>query len=43
MLKHRRATVDDVSLLTQMNRQLVEDEGHRNRFKHLSWLEQRML
>ncbi|MCJ7608683.1 GNAT family N-acetyltransferase [Candidatus Bathyarchaeota archaeon] len=25
-----------------MNRELIEDEGHRNRFKPISWLEQRM-
>jgi len=42
MLKHRTATLDDVSLLTWMNRELFEDEGHRNRFKPISWLEHQM-
>ncbi|MCJ7610125.1 GNAT family N-acetyltransferase [Candidatus Bathyarchaeota archaeon] len=42
MLKYRATTLDDVHLLTWMNRELFEDEGHRNRFKPVSWLEQQM-
>jgi GNAT superfamily N-acetyltransferase len=30
LLKHRTATLDDVSLLASLNRQLIEDEDHRN-------------
>jgi GNAT superfamily N-acetyltransferase len=41
-LKHRIATLEDVRLLAQMNRRLVEDESHRNRFRSDSWLEMRM-
>jgi GNAT superfamily N-acetyltransferase len=41
-LKHRIATLEDVRLLAQMNRRLVEDESHRNRFQSDSWLEMRM-
>jgi ribosomal protein S18 acetylase RimI-like enzyme len=32
----------DVPLLARLNRQLVEDEGHRNRLQTDSWLEKRM-
>jgi ribosomal protein S18 acetylase RimI-like enzyme len=42
MMRYRFATLDDVSLLTRMNRQLVEDEQHRNRFKPDAWFEKRM-
>lgn len=41
-MKHRFAMLKDVPLLVQMNRQLVEDEGHRNRLQSDSWLEKRM-
>lgn len=41
-MKHRMATLEDVPLLGQMNRQLVEDERHRNQFKSDAWLEERM-
>ncbi|MCI0477814.1 MAG: GNAT family N-acetyltransferase [Anaerolineales bacterium] len=41
-MKHRFATLDDVQLLTRMNRHLVEDEQHRNRFKPDAWFEDRM-
>jgi GNAT superfamily N-acetyltransferase len=41
-LSHRKATIDDVPLLAQMNRELTEDEGHRNRFRALSWFAKRM-
>ena len=42
MLNHRFATLDDVPTLASMNRQLVQDEQHRNRFKSDAWLEERM-
>jgi ribosomal protein S18 acetylase RimI-like enzyme len=42
MIKHRIATLDDVPMLARMNRQLVEDEKHRNRLKSDAWLEDRM-
>jgi ribosomal protein S18 acetylase RimI-like enzyme len=42
MLHYRLATLDDVPTLARMNRQLVEDENHRNRFKPDSWFEDRM-
>lgn len=29
-LQYRSATVDDVPLLARLNRELIEDEGHRN-------------
>ena len=38
----RLATIDDVPLLARMNRELVEDEQHRNRFRSDAWLEKRM-
>jgi ribosomal protein S18 acetylase RimI-like enzyme len=41
-LKHRFAALADVPLLARMNRRLVEDEGHRNRFQSDAWLEERM-
>jgi len=40
-LKFRIAAEGDVPWLTEMNRQLIRDEGHRNRMS-LSELEQRM-
>ena len=41
-MENRIATLDDIPLLAKMNRQLVEDENHRNRFKSDVWLEERM-
>ena len=41
-MRYHFATLDDVGLLARMNRQLVEDEGHRNRFKTDVWFEERM-
>ena len=41
-MRYRFATLDDVPLLTKMNRHLVEDEQHRNRLKPDSWFEERM-
>ncbi len=41
-MQYRIATLADVPTLSAMNRQLIEDEGHRNRFKSDAWLEQRM-
>jgi ribosomal protein S18 acetylase RimI-like enzyme len=41
-LKFRLAKMADVPLLAGMNRQLVEDERHRNRFKSDQWFEERM-
>jgi ribosomal protein S18 acetylase RimI-like enzyme len=41
-MEYRFATLDDVPTLSRMNRQLVEDEGHRNRTKPDAWFEERM-
>ena len=41
-MKYRFAAVEDVPLLARMNRQLAEDEGHRNRIHTESWFEDRM-
>ena len=41
-MKCRFATLDDVPMLAKMNRTLVEDEQHRNRFKPDAWFEERM-
>ena len=41
-MRYRIATIDDLSLLTRMNRKLVEDEQHRNRFMTMPELEGRM-
>jgi ribosomal protein S18 acetylase RimI-like enzyme len=41
-MKHRFAMLKDAPLLARMNRQLVEDECHRNRLQSDSWLEKRM-
>jgi ribosomal protein S18 acetylase RimI-like enzyme len=30
-LQYRMATAEDIALLARLNRQLIEDEGHRNR------------
>lgn len=37
-MRYRFATLDDVPILARMNRQLVEDEGHRNRFKMIRFI-----
>jgi ribosomal protein S18 acetylase RimI-like enzyme len=42
MMKFRHATLNDCPLLAEMNHQLLEDEGHRNRFMTLPQLEERM-
>lgn len=41
-MEYRCATPEDVPLLAAMNRQLVEDEQHRNRFQSDAWFEERM-
>ncbi len=41
-MRYRIATLDDVAMLSAMNRQLVEDEGHRNRSKSDAWFAARM-
>jgi ribosomal protein S18 acetylase RimI-like enzyme len=41
-VKYHFATLDDIPLLAKMNRQLVEDEQHRNRFKPEVWFAERM-
>ncbi len=41
-MQYRIATWDDVPILSAMNRQLVEDEGHRNRSKSDDWFAERM-
>ena len=41
-MKHRFAMLKDVPMLARMNRQLVDDEGHRNRMQTDAWLEKRM-
>ena len=41
-MKWRFATLDDVPILVRMNRQLTEDEQHRNRFKSEAWFKKRM-
>jgi len=40
-MTHRQATIDDSALLAKFNRQLIEDEGHRNRMT-VPELERRM-
>lgn len=40
--QYRFATLDDVPLLARMNRELAEDERHRNRSRPLVWFEERM-
>lgn len=41
-MKYRIATLDDCLLLAGMNLELLQDERHRNRFKTLPQLEERM-
>ena len=38
----RSATLNDCPILAELNHQLLEDEGHRNRFMQLPHLEERM-
>lgn len=40
-MNHRAATIDDSRVLAELNRQLILDEGHRNRMS-VPELEQRM-
>jgi hypothetical protein len=40
-LNYRRATLNDCSLLAELNHQLIRDEGHRNKMT-VPELEQRM-
>lgn len=41
-MQYRIATIDDLSLLTEMNQKLVQDERHRHRFWSMSKLKERM-
>ena len=41
-MKHRLATMNDIPILAKMNRELTEDENHRNRFQTDAWFQQRM-
>src|SRR5262245_30049545 len=41
MLTFRHAALEDAGLLAELNRQLIQDEGHRNRMT-LPQLEERM-
>lgn len=41
-MHYRIATLEDVPTLLALNRQLVEDTGHRNRIKPDIWFEERM-
>jgi len=41
-MKYRLAALDDIPILVKMNRQLTEDEQHRNRFKSDEWFKERM-
>ena len=41
-MEFRQATINDVLLLAKLNKQLVEDEKHCNRFMTISQLEERM-
>lgn len=42
-MKYRFATLDDTPILAVMNKQLTEDEQHRNRFKSEQWFKDRMI
>ena len=42
IIEYRIATVDDLSLLAKMNRELIEDEKHRSRSMTMPQLEERM-
>jgi len=41
-VEYRFATLDDVPTLARLNRRLVEDEQHWNRFKPEAWFVRRM-
>jgi ribosomal protein S18 acetylase RimI-like enzyme len=41
-MKYRLATLDDIPIFVRMNRQLAEDEQHRNRHKSDEWFKERM-
>ncbi len=41
-LRWRRATPDDAPLLARLNKELTEDEGHRNRDCSVDWFAVRM-
>ena len=41
-MKYRFAGHDDIPFLVKMNRQLTEDEQHKNRFKSEQWFKERM-
>lgn len=41
-MNFRRANLNDCSLLAELNHQLLQDEGHRNRTMSIPELEQRM-
>ena len=41
-MNFRNATLDDLPILVRMNRELTEDEQHRNRFKSEEWFQERM-
>ena len=41
-LRWRQATQEDVPLLARLNKELTEDEGHRNRVRSLDWFAERM-
>jgi ribosomal protein S18 acetylase RimI-like enzyme len=42
-MKYRFATIDDTTILAVMNKQLTEDEQHRNQFKSEQWFKDRMI
>ena len=42
-MKYRFATIDDTAVLAVMNKQLTEDEQHRNQFKSEQWFKDRMI
>ena len=41
-MKYRYATLEDTPILAVMNKQLTEDEQHRNRFNSEQWFKDRM-
>ncbi|MGD0174919.1 MAG: GNAT family N-acetyltransferase [Anaerolineales bacterium] len=41
-MEYRFASTEDVPQLARMNRELTEDENHRNRLRPVSWFEERM-
>lgn len=42
-MQYRFATLGDVPILAAMNKQLTEDERHRNMFKSEQWFQDRMI